>query len=275
MIELPESRILGLQATQILCGRTITSVFNASQPHHFTWYTDDPLVYPALLTGRRCCGAQGYGAFVDLQWDDEVHLAVSDGVNVRYYDGNAEIPQKYQLLIGLDNDAFLVFTVAMYGGILAFSGGMDNSYWLGATSKTSPLDATFDASYFERLFSATPKNHSVKAFLATEQRIPGLGNGVLQDILFRAGIHPKRKLTSLSTPEIEKLYAAIKSVLSEMVAQSGRDTEKDLLGKSGGYRTVLSRNTYAEPCPVCEGGIVKEAYLGGAIYYCPYCQPMK
>jgi hypothetical protein len=30
------------------------------------------------------------------------------------------------------------------------------------------------------------KKLSLKALLATEQRIPGLGNGVLQDILFKA-----------------------------------------------------------------------------------------
>lgn|GEM_PF-2077218 len=34
-------------------------------------------------------------------------------------------------------------------------------------------------------------NPCPKAFLATEQRIPGLGNGVLQDILWTARIHPK------------------------------------------------------------------------------------
>jgi formamidopyrimidine-DNA glycosylase len=42
---------------------------------------------------------------------------------------------------------------------------------------------------------------SAKAFLATEQRIPGLGNGVLQDILFTAGIHPKRKMAAISEEE--------------------------------------------------------------------------
>jgi len=42
------------------------------------------------------------------------------------------------------------------------------------------------------------QNKSIKFLLATEQRIPGLGNGVLQDILFKAKIHPKRKVADLS-----------------------------------------------------------------------------
>ena len=60
-----------------------------------------------------------------------------------------------------------------------------------------------------------------------------------------------------------------------MTDRGGRDTEKDLFGTPGGYAVQLSRNTCAEPCPVCGGPIVKEAYLGGAVYYCLHCQPLK
>ena len=59
-----------------------------------------------------------------------------------------------------------------------------------------------------------------------------------------------------------------------MTDRGGRNTEKDLFGRPGGYAVRLSRNTCAEPCPRCGGPIVKEAYLGGAVYYCPHCQPI-
>ena len=97
----------------------------------------------------------------------------------------------------------------------------------------------------------------------------------MQDILFRAGIHPKRKLATLGDADAERLFRTLKSVLREMTDRGGRDTEKDLFGKPGGYAVQLSRNTCVEPCPVCGGPIVKEAYLGGAVYYCPGCQPLK
>jgi formamidopyrimidine-DNA glycosylase len=113
---------------------------------------------------------------------------------------------------------------------------------------------------------------STKAFLATEQRIPGLGNGVLQDILWTAGIHPKRKLESLSDDEVGQLYNAVKTVLEAMVDGGGRDTERDLYGCNGGYRTILSRHTVDMPCPACGTPIRKAAYLGGSIYFCEGCQ---
>lgn len=275
MIEIPEAQTVARQVAETLAGRVITDVFNATHPHKFTWYSGDPAAYRTLLVGKRILSAEGHGPFIDLLLDDETHIALSDGVNLRYYPAGADIPPKYQLLITFDDDSFLVLTVAMYGGINAFRGTLDNAYHLGALTKPSPLEERFDAACFDRLVAAAKPNLSAKALLATEQRIPGLGNGVLQDILFRAGIHPKRKLATLGAPEIDRMYRAVRTVLREMVDAGGRDTEKDLFGRPGGYRVLLSKNTCSGPCPVCGGAIVKESYMGGAVYYCPHCQPLK
>jgi len=70
-----------------------------------------------------------------------------------------------------------------------------------AKARPSPLTDAFDRAYFAALFAVDTPKLSAKAFLATEQRIPGLGNGVLQDILWTARIHPKRKMGELSEPE--------------------------------------------------------------------------
>jgi len=130
-----------------------------------------------------------------------------------------------------------------------------------------------DAPKNYQLLAESKPTLSAKAFLATEQRFPGIGNGVLQDILFAAGIHPKRKIAALGAPEQDALLSRIVSVLRDMTEHGGRDTEKDLFGRAGGYRTKLSKNTLASSCPRCGGPLVKEAYMGGAVYYCPTCQP--
>jgi len=96
----------------------------------------------------------------------------------------------------------------------------------------------------------------------------------LQDILFNARIHPKHKAKALSDNERDTLYHAAVSTLKEMRDGSGRDTERDLFGKEGGYRMILSSKTLAYPCRVCGGGLKREAFLGGNIYFCPVCQPL-
>lgn len=99
--------------------------------------------------------------------------------------------------------------------------------------------------------------------MAAEQRFPGLGNGVLQDILFAAGIHPKRKARSLSKAEKEKLLGCVISVPEEMTARGGRDTEKDLFGRAGGYATKLSKNTLGKGCPRCGGRLPRRRISAG------------
>mgnify|MGYP001285299221 CR=1 FL=1 len=113
---------------------------------------------------------------------------------------------------------------------------------------------------------------SAKAFLATEQRFPGIGNGVLQDILYEAGIHPKRKVSTLSDEDTDRLEQSVVSTLREMIRLGGRDTEKDLFDQSGGYVTAMSKNTVGTACRRCGSVIVKESYMGGSVYYCPGCQ---
>ena len=64
--------------------------------------------------------------------------------------------------------------------------------------------------YFKELLASVKSAMSAKAFLAAEQRIPGLGNGCLQDILFQAGIHPQRKVLTLSDCEQNVLWKQVR-----------------------------------------------------------------
>ena len=54
-----------------------------------------------------------------------------------------------------------------------------------------PCTDAFDLAYFRSLRDEAGENISMKTFLATNQRIPGLGNGVLQDILLGIGAASK------------------------------------------------------------------------------------
>lgn len=107
----------------------------------------------------------------------------------------------------------------------------------GAKTKRSPPDTEFDAGYFregeDRLFKAAFGGRALflpfcevfverdrrrafvagaklkltaKTFLAAERRIPGLGNGVLQGILFQACIYLKRMFAALDEGVAERLF---------------------------------------------------------------------
>jgi len=272
VIELPEASVLAKQINDTVVGKKIKDVIAAQTPHKLAWYFGDPQEYKSLLVGKVISEAASYGGQVEIT-AGKAKILFSDGVNLRYYDGSEKPPDKHQLLLEFDDGSYLVGWVQMYGGLSAFrKGENDNKYYLVAKEKPSPLSGNFDEDYFKSLFDEGTAKLSLKAFLATEQRIPGLGNGVLQDILFNAKMHPKKKAGTLSTDDKQVLFDSIKNTLSEMTAKGGRDTENDLSGKPGGYKTRLSKNTVGQPCPICGALIQKEAYLGGSIYYCAGCQ---
>jgi formamidopyrimidine-DNA glycosylase len=272
MLEIPESHTLSRQVANELTGKQVIAAIANAAPHKLTWYHGDPLGYKALLIGRTLTGARALGGILELNLDG-VSLALSDGVNARYYPNGDCVPEKHQLRLDFGDGSVLACTVAMYGGICAYwDGEYDNPYYLKARDKPDPLMNAFDCAYFLTLLRGISGKLSAKAFLATEQRIPGLGNGVLQDILFTAHIHPKRAVGTLTDAETETLYLAVKKVLRAMTDGGGRDTENDLYGNPGGYKTLLSRNTVGGPCPVCGRSILKTAYMGGAVYTCDHCQ---
>ncbi len=275
MIEIPEAFSLASQMTDRLAGRTIEEVVVGFTTHKLAWYYGEPETFSDLAIGQVFSGARAVGGMVEGHVGN-VRLLFSEGIKLRFHEPGSERPKKHQLLVGFSDGSALSAVVQMYGGVGVFSEGQcDNSYYGIAREKPSPLSDEFDRHYFQGLVTAPGgENLSMKALLATEQRIPGLGNGVLQDILFRVGVHPKTRVRAISAEQRERLLAALKKTLREMADQGGRDTELDLDGNPGRYTTIVSRKTVGTPCSICGQTIQKAAYMGGSVYFCPQCQPL-
>ncbi len=275
MIELPEAVNISGQLNDTVLGKCIASVTAVHTPHKLAWYYGEPSTYFDLLTGKTIGKASPFGSMVEMKVEN-ANILFGEGVNIRFHYKGETRPAKHQLLIEFDDHSALSFSIQMYGGIGAFlEGELDNNYYKVAKEKPSPLTPAFDKTYFYGIISAPDvQKLSLKALLATEQRIPGLGNGILQDILFNAKMHPKKKVNSLSERDKEALFNSVKTTISMMASKGGRDTELGLFGNPGGYKTILCKKTVNYPCPVCGTIIKKEAYMGGSVYYCEKCQEL-
>jgi formamidopyrimidine-DNA glycosylase len=275
MLEIPESITIAKQLNETIKGKVIRHAIANQSEHKFAWYYGSPESYPNLLEDQVIGDSYARAGILEIQ-AGKMRIAFADGATLRYYDDYTKVPKKNQLYLEFEDDSALMVTIQMYGGIWAFSEGeFQNPYYLGACEKPSVFSKEFTYEYFRSLYTEALAKKSVKAFLATEQRIPGLGNGVLQDILYQAHLHPKRKMNTISEEGLQNLYSVILTVLGEMVAQGGRDTEKDLYGDNGKYITYLSKKTYLSPCPKCGYEIHKENFMGGTIYFCDHCQPLE
>ncbi|MCC8143739.1 MAG: endonuclease VIII [Tannerellaceae bacterium] len=284
MLEVPEALFLAGQLNQVIAGKEIQLAVAGYTPHKFTFYSLDVQQYAAQLTGKKVDKATAHGGMIELRINDML-LVFTDGVNLRYLEPGYKLPAKYQFLLGFEDESCMVASVRMYGGIWClpvnweqdpprYFKGTLHEYYLWAKEKPQVMSGDFTESYFLSLIEAAEmQNKSSKAFLATGQKIPGVGNGVLQDILYQAGIHPKTKIKELSAAQKEILFQSLKSTLREIYRQHGRNSETDLFGQSGHYIPYLSKDTAGKECTRCGELIRKENYLGGSIYYCEGCQP--
>lgn len=274
MLEIPESRTIAAQMNETIRGKRILEVEAAHTPHSFAWYSGEPAFYAKIMEGREIGQAAGIGSMIEIQLGDYSFVA-GDGANIRYFAPDEKLPGKYQTRITLEDNSSVVCTVQMYGAMFLIQpDSYDNPYYLAGKRKPMPNTENFSYGYFKQLFEGLSGSTSMKAFLATEQRIPGLGNGVLQDILLAAGLHPKKKISGMTEQRRRKIYDMLQGTLEQMTAAGGRDTEKDFFGRKGGYQTILSKKTVGSPCPYCGSPIQKTNYLGGTVYFCPLCQEL-
>ena len=213
MLEIPESLTIAKQLNETVKGLKIRSVEAAHTKHSFAWYTGEPDFYAKVMEGKKIGEAAGWGSYLEISLGD-YRFAVGDGTNLRYYGPDEKPPGRYQTRIALEDGSSLVCTVQMYGSMfLIRPEEYDNFYYQVAKEKPMPGTEDFDYAYFQELKKEASGTLSMKAFLATEQRIPGLGNGVLQDILLRAGLHPKKKMGTVPESRWRQVYQALTDTL--------------------------------------------------------------
>lgn len=270
MIELPESITIASQFNQ-LAGKNISRVILQQTPHRFA-FINPKIGFEPLVCGQIIQKGYHVGGFACLETEDCI-IAFSDGAYPRYYSDAKSFPKTSQLFMEFCEGGAIASSVQMYGFFYAFSkDDCNDNYFLRSKNRPNALSGDFTMDYFKQLFASCCGKLSVKAFLATEQRIPGLGNGVLQDVLWQAELNPKCKLYKLSDYDVETLYNSLVDLNKQMAMAGGRITEKDLFGNKGKYNTLMCASNVAMPCIRCGAPIQKAAYMGGNVYYCPQCQ---
>ena len=94
--------------------------------------------------------------------------------------------------------------------------------------------------------------------------------------MFRARIHPLRKIDTLGDEEIEALWKVLHETLQESVDLGGSAWEMDLHGVKGRWDSSYFLVAYREgkPCPIC-GTTVEKIKTGSTSgFVCPQCQPL-
>ncbi len=122
-------------------------------------------------------------------------------------------------------------------------------------------------------------SRGIKPTLMDQKVLAGIGNIYADETLHRAGLHPERPSSSLSSEEIARLHSAIREVLAKAIELEGSSFDagyRTVLGLEGGF--LAQNSVYGrehQPCPSCAGPIRKirmAGLIGRPTYYCAVCQ---
>lgn len=104
----------------------------------------------------------------------------------------------------------------------------------------------------------------VKAALMDQRTVAGLGNLTVDEILWRARIHPRRKVTDLQEKDLERIERTTKDVLRKASREGWvPPTRSWLTGRRG---------TGDATCPRCGTPLERSTVAGRTTYVCPSCQ---
>jgi len=275
MFELPEFVTLARQMNETLTGKTVHRGSLGNSPHKFLWYNRTLDEFAQLTKGKTVGEARPRGKWLFVPLDPGYLLLFGEcGGKLLYHPAGARLPEKYHLWLAFEDGSSLTAMTQMWGAMELYEAGREQERQYVKGMRPIPTDAEFTFDYFSALIDEllAGEKRSAKALLTQEQLIPGLGNAIAQDILFRAGLHPRHPISDLSPDQRRKLFDAIRETIDEAITKGGRCDEFDLYNRPGGYVRLMDSRAARQPCPVCGATVEKIQYLGGSCYFCPRCQ---
>lgn len=112
---------------------------------------------------------------------------------------------------------------------------------------------------------ARGRRGGVKAWLMDQRALAGIGNLYSDEILFQAGIHPRRAVADLDEAALGRLYRAMRRVLREAIA-AGADP------RAMPANFLLRERSPGGRCPRCGEALATTRAAGRTAWYCPRCQ---
>ncbi|MGE9295656.1 MAG: Fpg/Nei family DNA glycosylase [Puniceicoccales bacterium] len=227
-----------------LAGTTLLESFAAAKQMLFRFSANQWLGLHLGMTGRLLCEAESYAVG---KWD---HFVLRQrGRTLVFRD-----PRQFGLLKHHEGESPPEWWTSLPPAILSTAFTIEAMCAILDRRKKSPL----------------------KAVLLMQERFPGVGNWMADEILWRAKLHPAMRAGSLSAEQRETLYGKVREVCADAlhaIAGVGEDAPPPDLNvnipddwlfwhrwKDGGY------------CPIHGLELIRETIGGRTSAWCPQCQ---
>ncbi len=269
MPELPETASRAKEMQKALVGKTIKGI-EVLQPKCLNV---SKRKFTSALTGARIEEVTHHGKWIFTR-TTKGHLLLNMGMggDLRLVTRKT-MPEKYRIVFDFKDGTTLAINFWWFGYVhYAAKGKLDKH---AMTAKLGPNALDVSKKDFRAMVAG--RRGAVKSFLLNQDRIAGIGNAYVHDILFLARLHPLRTIDTLSDDDIDALWKAIQDGLKPSLGKGGAFYERNLYGKKGrfGADKLLVGYRAGKPCPVC-GTKVKKIRTGStSSFICSKCQPLK
>lgn len=238
-----------------------------------------PRGFERAISGRKVTAVERRGKFLLIRLDGELTVIAHLGMSGRFRIFAAPPPaleRHDHVIFETDGGVTVRFNDPRRFGFMDIvdSGALDRHPMLAALGP-EPLTDEFDGPALAAGLKG--RRAPIKAALLDQSVVAGLGNIYASEVLFRAGLSPRRKAATVQGGRAEKLVQAIKAVLTEAIAAGGssfRDHRRPD-GELGYFQhawAVYGRAGLACPDCTCDaartGGIRRIKQSGRATFYC-------
>ena len=205
-----------------------------------------------------------HGKHLFVHLDDGRALALHFGMTGRLHGlaEDDEEPKHTQLLVRFENGRALALVMPRKLGGVELVEDVDafiDEHSLGPDAASEAFDwSAFSAAMSQR-------RGTVKGVLMNQEVMAGIGNVYSDEILFQAGLHPRRRVGELDDEALRELFETTRRVLRASI-----DHDADPARLEGSF--LLAHREQGAACPRCGGEVERIEVAGRSAYYCPSCQ---
>ena len=238
------------------------------------------------VSGAKVLGLRRRSKYImaDLDSDETllIHLGMSGRILVsgdplgKFAHDHPPIEKHDHVIFSMENGARITFNdPRRFGAMDLLDTNLGDAHPLLCNIGPEPFGNEFHEDYLVNILKK--KNSPIKSAILDQRIVAGLGNIYVCEVLFRAGISPKKIAGKISAKRIAPMVAIIRDVLGEAI-QAGGSTLKDFRHSDGelGYfqHTFKVYGREGEACTNtdCDAKIKRIVQSGRSSFYCPKCQ---
>lgn len=228
------------------------------------------------LHGAKITGVSRRGKFIVLSCGTDLHLVfhLAKAGWLRWYETLPTTPIKpgkspIAVRVALDDESGFDLTEAGTKKSLAVYVVRDPEQVPGiARLGPDPLSQGFTREVFGGLLDG--RRTQIKGLLRDQGVIAGIGNAYSDEILHAARMSPYAIAATLGGEEVDRLFTAMQSTLTEAIAEASGKPPADL--KDAKRRGMQVHARRGEACPVCGDTVRSVFFADRSLEYCPTCQ---